>query len=396
MRSAAVKTSSLVTGSLFAFALLLFRCSLLTVLSAPTAVLWIVAILITEWGHYAALVCLLLALLSCGRGRLGRIAALIATAAALLCISPAVRARMMSGSLAERCASAFGQTTNAGDQSIPFSARDLFRGFSAPGVDVTEHIFARQGSKPLMLDLYQSRNRSQLQPLIVMVHGGSWKGGSKSQLPAINRYLAREQYSVAALNYRHAPKFRSPAAVEDTFRALEFLKANAAQLQLDMSRIVLIGRSAGGQIALSAAYAGREPGIRGVVGFYAPADLELGYREPSRRLVLDSKQMLEDYVGGSPGQNPQGYAAGSAVNFVGASTPPTLLIHGLLDPIVWPNQSELLAARLAEFKRPHLLVELPWATHGCDANLSGPSGQLSLYAIEHFLQHVFAATSGQP
>lgn len=388
--------SSFVASSLFALAVVMFLCSLLTVLSAPTAVLWIVAILITEWGHYAALICLLVAILSYRRGRLGMIGALIATAAALFCISPAVRARMMSESLAGRCAAAFGQTTNAEAWPTPFSARDLFCGFPVSGVDVTEHVFAMQGSKPLKLDLYQSRNRSGSQPLIVMIHGGSWSGGSKGQLPAINRYLAREQYSVAALNYRHAPKFHSPAAVEDTFRALDFLKANAAQLQLDISRIVLIGRSAGGQIALSAAYAGREPGIRGVVGFYAPADLVLGYREPSRRLVLDSKQMLEDYVGGSPEQNPQGYAPASPLNFVDASTPPTLLIHGLLDPIVWPKQSELLASRLAEFNRPHLLVELPWATHGCDANLSGASGQLSLYAIERFLEHVFAATAAQP
>ena len=388
--------SSFVTRSLFAAALLLFLCSLLTVLSAPTAVLWIVAILITEWGHYFALVCLFLVIVSFRRGRLGAIAASLAAAAALLCISPVIRAAIMSTSVATRCASVFGETAKTRHRPTPFSALDLFRGLPTSGVDRTEHVYATEGSKQLKLDLYQSRNRSGTQPLIVMIHGGSWNGGSKGQLPQINRYLAREQYAVAAIDYRHAPRFRSPAAVDDTFRAIEFLKGKAAQFHLDTSRIVLIGRSAGGQIALSAAYSGREAAIRGVVAFYAPADLVLGYLEPSRRLVLDSKKVLEEYVGGSPEQNPAGYASASALNFVNPVTPPTLLVHGLLDPIVWPKQSELLASRLAEFDRPHLLIELPWATHGCEANLSGPSGQLSLYAIVRFLEYVFAATSTQP
>ncbi len=77
------------------------------------------------------------------------------------------------------------------------------------------------------------------------------------------------------------------------------------------------------------------------------------------------------------------------MNFVGASTPPTLLIHGRLDPIVWPAHSELLDARLQLAGTRHLLLALPWATHACDANLSGPSGQLSLYALDRFLAAVF-------
>ncbi len=385
-----MKRAPFVTWGLFAAALAIFFCSLLTVLSAPTAALWIAAIVITEWGYYAAFFCLVLALVSWRRGRPGLIGGVLSIVAALLCLSPAFRAAMMSDSLVARCDAVFGRALSFDADRAPFQLLDLFRGAPASGVHVTEHTYATDGAKQFKLDLYQSGNRSEPQPIIVMIHGGSWNGGNKEQLPALNRSLARERYSVVAINYRHAPKFKSPSAVEDTFRAIKFLKANAAQLGLDVSRIVLIGRSAGGQIALSAAYASRETAIKGVVGFYAPADLVLGYREPSRRWVLDSKEVLEDYVGGSPEANPEGYQMASATNFVGADTPPTLLIHGLLDPIVWPKQSLALASRLAQFDRLHLLLELPWATHGCDANLSGPSGQLSLYAIERFLAAVFA------
>ncbi len=377
-------------SSLFAITVALFLCSALTWVSAPTAALWIVAIVATEWGHYAALVCVVLALLACRSGRLGAATALLACISGVLFVSPVIRATRIAKLLPAQCEAAFGEAKSSRSRAAPLNVADLFRGVPASEVVVTEHLYAMAGPKQLELDLYQQKNVLAPQPLIVMIHGGSWNGGNKEQLAKTNRRLAQEGYSVAAINYRHAPKFKSPAAVEDTFRALDFLKADAEKLHLDISRIVLIGRSAGGQIALSAAYADREPGIQGVVAFYAPADLVLGYDVPSRRLVLNSRKVLEDYLGGSPAQNPDGYAAASPTNFVNASTPPTLLIHGGLDPIVWPHQSEALSERLQQAARPYLYVRLPWATHGCDANLSGPSGQLSLYAIDRFLAAVFA------
>jgi hypothetical protein len=60
----------------------------------------------------------------------------------------------------------------------------------------------------------------------------------------------------------------------------------------------------------------------------------LGYEHPSRRWVLDSKSVLEKYLGGSPTEQPERYAAASPINFVNAATPPTLLIHGSLDAMV--------------------------------------------------------------
>jgi acetyl esterase/lipase len=380
--------------SSFTAALALFLCSLLVVYSAPTASLWIVAILIAEWGHYFAIASLILAVLSWRRDALGVGTASLGILAALLCIWPAVQAKFVASDLPERCTDAFGVAPNESGRVTPFRIVDLFRGVPVSGVDVSEHVYATEGKKQLKLDLYRSRQTTGAPPLIITIHGGSWNGGGKQQLPALNRYLAHEGYTVAAINYRHAPQWPFPAAVEDVFRAIEFLKAHAAEFQFDATRIILIGRSAGGQLALSAAYAGKEPNIRGVVSLYGPTDLVLGYEHPSRRGVIDSKRVLEDYLGGPPAQKPAEYAAGSAVNFVNAATPPTLLVHGQLDPIVWPEQGERLAARLREAGRPHLYLSIPWGTHGCDANINGPSGQLSLYAIDRFLAAVFTRSGG--
>ncbi len=378
-----------VSFALLVIAVLLFGCSLLAIFSAPTSWLWIASILIGEWGHFAAVGLLIFASIGWQVGGITRAASVFAVMAAALCISPALRAAKIAQSLPAQCNAAFGQAA-AGLRTQPLAWLDLFRGVPISQVDVSEHVYAQDGNKSLELDLYRPHHSpGELPPLIVMVHGGSWKGGSKSELPALNRFLAQTRFAVASINYRHAPKNQFPAAVDDVFRAIDFLKANAPKLRVDANRIVLMGRSAGGQIALSAAYAQREPAVRGVISFYAPADLVVGYNKPSRPWVLNSKKVLEDYLGGSPGEKPETYAAASPINFVSSATPPTLLIHGELDPMVWSVHSDLLSSRLRKTQRPHLYLRLPWATHGCEANLSGPSGQLSLYAIDRFLAAAF-------
>ena len=73
---------------------------------------------------------------------------------------------------------------------------------------------------------------------------------------------------------------------------------------------------------------------------------------------------------------------------MGPKSPPTLLIHGTIDTLVWHRQSTRLAARLSEAGVPNLLVSLPWATHALEYNLSGPSGQLVTYSVGRFLSSV--------
>ncbi len=376
---------------LFALTLLLFVCVLHVFIPARTSWFLIVAILVGEWGHYAALLALLLAALSWRRGRLGRITAVLALVAALMALWPTICALKMASGVAARTAAAFHPPQRSYGRTQPFDLLDLVRLVQIGAVDVTEHVYSDEGGgKPLTLDLYQAPAHPAAQPLVVIIHGGSWSRGNKRELPAINRYLASHGYAVASINYRYAPKFPFPAAVDDLFRALDYLESHATELQLDPTRVALLGRSAGAQIALSAGYSGREPNLRGVIAFYAPTDLVFGYTHPSARWVIDSEKTLRNYLGGTPQEKPAEYAAASPINFVSASTPPTLLVHGGLDSVVWPVHSAMLDQRLQAAQRPHLYLAFPWATHGCDANLSGPSGQLSLYAIERFLAAVFA------
>ncbi|MDQ6940344.1 MAG: alpha/beta hydrolase [Verrucomicrobiota bacterium] len=366
------------TRVLFATASAIFLCSLLVLFPAPTSSLVIAAIIIAEWGYYFAIVAIAIALMAWKRGSLGKLTALLALIAALLCLSPTLRAIQIAASLPARCDEAFGRASN---DKEAFRFLSLFTRSSFPDVELTTHVYA----EALALDLYQSKDARAPQPLIIMIHGGSWSRSSKEELPVFNSYLAHENYTVAAINYRHAPKCQFPAQVDDVFRAIDFLKTRADELHIDPTRIVLIGRSAGAQVALSAAYSGRDSAIRGVIAFYPPTDLVFGYDHPSARWVLDSKKVLQDYLGGTLAQEPAQYVAASPINFVNENTPPTVLIHGGLDSVIWPVHSEMLAARLEQARIPHFYLSLGWATHGCDANLHGPSGQLSSYVIDRFL-----------
>jgi acetyl esterase/lipase len=275
-------------------------------------------------------------------------------------------------------------TEVAAARAAPLVAADLLSGVRSPSVASQSVVYARVNSQDLRLDVYPPP-RGGPAPGVLVIHGGSWQGGDSGQLAALNRYLAARGYLVAALNYRFAPTWIFPAALEDVRAALGYLQANAATIGLDPQRIALLGRSAGGQLALLAAYAVADPAIKGVVSFYGPADMVYGYENPANPRVIDSRGILEAYLGGPPTDVPEAYRRASPIELVGPDSPPTLLIHGGRDELVSPMQSERLAARLEEAGRPHLLLRLPWATHGFDFSFNGPGGQLSTYAIERFL-----------
>jgi dipeptidyl aminopeptidase/acylaminoacyl peptidase len=104
---------------------------------------------------------------------------------------------------------------------------------------------------------------------------------------------------------------------------------------------------------------------------------------------LNAVKLLRQYLGGSPEEAAEMYRTASGYLFVTKENAvPTLLVHGAMDPMVWHKQSERLQVKLDELDVPNALVSLPWATHACDFNPRGPSGQLSWYALEWFLAAV--------
>ena len=79
--------------------------------------------------------------------------------------------------------------------------------------------------------------------------------GLKNKIAMVGGASKGLGYAVASIDYRLAPEFKWPAQRDDLLAAIRFLRAHAAALGIDEDRLVLLGRSAGGQIATAAAYA---------------------------------------------------------------------------------------------------------------------------------------------
>ena len=375
-------------------AVVLFLAALLAVMPAQTYNLWKASIAGAEWGHFVAIAAFLTLLVPrWWRSVGGQLAAGITVVALALAISPSVRAFMASRDLDSKLKAAFGPATRT-EAARPIALKPLLKRPAFPEVTVAPLHYTVRDGKPLDLDLYRKgsagtdsiRERAvEPAPLVMVLHGGSWVGGSRKDLAELNYHLASLGYVVAAPSYRFAPEHPFPAATQDVNAAIDYLKKNAAQLAIDPTRIVLIGRSAGGQLALQSAYTKADPSIKGVAALYAPSDQQWGWENPTNPRVYDSFAALRTFLNGEPSQIPEAYKASSPINYIGPHTVPTLLVHGGMDPLVSVEQSKRLDSALAAAHRPHYLVELPWATHGCDYVFNGPCGQVTAFAIERFL-----------
>ena len=368
------------------FAILTFLLALLAVFPAPTNFLWKVSVAITEWGHVFAFIIILPFFFPGWNSAMGKIGFGFALAGFILAWTPVIRAFGVAGQLPAQLQSAFGKQGAEEENIISF--KTLFTGKSYETIKYETIKYGGNGSQTLIIDLYKSNDQSSKSPCIIIVHGGAWEGGDSRQLPALNSYLAGKGYTVAAVTYRLAPQHIAPAASDDVKSAITFLKKNAGEYNIDSTRLVLLGRSAGGQIALMTAYTLNDPSIKGVVAFYTPADMVWGYSLPGNPLVMDSRRVLRNYLGGSYEDVPQNYEKATAINYVNAYTPSTLMIHGQKDELVAYGHNIRLKKVLDKYGIKNTIVTLPWATHGFDYNFSGPGAQISTYSIEYFLKSV--------
>lgn len=369
-------------------AILLFLVSLLAIFKAPIYYLWLLAIAVTEYPWIFMFVTLLLLAAGFWTQKYKLASTTIGLVALLLFISPIARAHNISATLKQKFAAVFGgdSSKNHNDMVKPFMVVKMFAR-EAKSVASRTLTYANYPGKPMNLDFYPAQQTGN-RPCVIVVHGGSWSSGDSRQLSGLNDYLAKSGYNVAAINYRMAPKYQNPAPVEDIKATLKYLRTHADELKIDTNNFVLLGRSAGAQIALLAAYTMHDKNIKGVVDFYGPADMVWGYSVPSNPLVMDSRAVMRRYLGGSYDQVPKNYAASSPIEFVDRQSPPTLIIHGENDVLVAYEHSRRLDQKLQDNGIKHFWLQLPWATHGFDFNLKGPGGQLSTYCVERFLRAV--------
>jgi len=378
--------------------------SLLIILPAPSYYLWLAAVGVSEWSVWLILAGLVS--MACGGGAL--IFFDFRSRRAWVGIALSLVTVVCAG---VPVVSAFRIAAHRG-VSLSWG-RYFFGAGQAEGgfrVGVERDVeFATLDGRTLRLDVYRPHyplrheprtdaKTRPLSPAVIVIHGGSWSGGDKSDFAAYDRWLAAGGRVVFDVEYRLADgRQRFPAQLLDVKCAVAWVKSNAAQYDVDPGRIALLGRSAGGQLALLAAYTAddktplpgscpaQDTGVRAVISFYGPTDLAWDYFNPGRPDVIDSRRVLENYLGGSPASAPEVYAAASPTEHVGAGSPPTLFLHGGHDQIVRPENVERITPKLAAAGVPYTYVYLPWGNHGFDYNFDGWGSQIVQAEIIRFL-----------
>jgi acetyl esterase/lipase len=274
---------------------------------------------------------------------------------------------------------------------------------------------------------------------IVYLHGSAWYLWDKDcgTRPFFRR-LAAQGHVVMDVAYRLCPEVDVVGMVGDAKRAVAWMKTNAARFRVNPQRVVLMGASAGGHIALLAAYGSNHPRLTpkelrdvdtspcAVVSYYGVPDLR-DYWEyavshfvdhleqsptaaerlhPGRMDALTTRiicgrwlpteqlppppphyHMMLDLVGGQPDEAPDMYDLASPIRHVSAASPPTLLFQGDHDWIVPVASARRLYHALAAAGAPVVYVEFPRTLHGFDLLFPrlSPAGQAALYDLERFL-----------
>lgn len=266
-----------------------------------------------------------------------------------------------------------------------FVFADAFRGITTGEVRYTPNIqFAAPDGVPLSMDIYRPPKVGNY-PAIVILYGGAWQYGNPRANADFSRYMAARGYTVFAIDYRHAPRYRFPAQLDDVRGAFGYIRQYAAKYEAKPDRIALLGRSAGGHLAMLAAYQPDALPVRAVVSYYGPFNLTEGYKDPPNPDPLNVRAVLSTFLGGTPDQLPEQYIKASPASYVTQPLPPTLLIHGSRDHIVEVRFARDMHKRLRDVGSTSVLLEIPWAEHAFDTIFNGPSNQLALYYTERFL-----------
>ncbi|MBX7494704.1 alpha/beta hydrolase [Qipengyuania sp. 6B39] len=192
-------------------------------------------------------------------------------------------------------------------------------------------------------------------PILVFVHGGSWRWGDPDDYTFVARAMADKGFVVVLAGYRLEDAGRYPAMLEDTAAAVGTMARRGGDFGGDPTRIVLAGHSAGAynvaQVALETRWleqAGVAPGvIKGVVGLAGPYDF----------YPFDSDSTKASFGSVGAGEESQ------PVNHARAGAPPMLLIHGEQDTLVKPRNTRALAKALSALGAPVETVFYPGMDH---------------------------------
>ncbi len=239
--------------------------------------------------------------------------------------------------------------------------------------------YVTDGHERQRLDLYLPKERPDKPlPLVIWVHGGGWRQGNRFPSPAL--FLSEHGYAVASLGYRLTDSAQFPAQIHDCKAAIRYLRHHANEYHIDPNRFGVWGSSAGGHLVALLGTSGNAPQLEGELGesqggsavqavcdYFGPTDLlkMAAQSGANSRLDHDSADSPESKLLGGPLQEQvEAARIANPLTYIDPQDPPFLIVHGDQDPLVPPQQSQILQEALEKANVPAELIIVPGGGHG--------------------------------
>ncbi|HEV8121734.1 MAG TPA: alpha/beta hydrolase [Candidatus Polarisedimenticolia bacterium] len=306
----------------------------------------------------------------------------------------------------------FAAPSDSPPAGIANSSADDWALYAGNEIDLTPDVVYRQASgTDLKADIYTPAGAAGPVPTILTMHGGGWVEGSKEGAAlAILPYLERG-FAVVNLSYRLGRVAPAPAAVEDCRCALRWVLEHAGQYHFDPKRIITMGWSAGGHLALTTALlpvsagfdstcptpdparwaSGEQPEVKvaAVVNFFGITDVADLLDGP------DAKHYAVEWLGSRSDRADLARRV-SPLQYVKAGAPPVLTVHGEVDPYVPYSHAMRLHRALDAAHVPNRLVTIKGGGHGDFTRVQERDIHAAIFAFlaEHGLMP--AAPSAMP
>lgn len=230
-------------------------------------------------------------------------------------------------------------------------------------------VYTKVGDWDGRMDLYLPPAAKGPSPVVINIHGGGWNHGVKEAQTGFGSFF-KQGFAVANVEYRLTPYATAPAAVEDARCALIYIIKNAAKLNIDVNKIVIMGGSAGAHLALMAGLLANDhkfdkncPGVENVkvaaiISKSAITDVwDWGYGKD-----IVSKSAINWL--GSKKNDPQFAMSVSPMTYVTKNSPPVFIVHGDADPVVPYNHAVRLHEKLDSVGVKNQFITVPGGKHG--------------------------------
>jgi acetyl esterase len=285
---------------------------------------------------------------------------------------------------------------------VPVNLVRTFRMGVSPGSQSDEDlVYGTWQDQPLHLLVYKPRSDKPEKPapILLYIHGGGFTMGDRFESGTNLRWFADRGWLALSIDYTLSSVDRHlwDITTGQVACAMAWAAANAVRFGGDPARISLLGSSAGGNLAINAAYLANEgrlqsscggtvPRVSAVCALYPPVDLAAAWVSRVPGISDMARQFNTYYVGGGPQQFPERYRFVTSATHISAAAPPTLVIFGANDHLVPPDATDRFAQQAHKAGIDIESIRFPYGDHAFNLNQYGLGNQFYLGMTDRFLR----------